>query len=84
VIQLLLWLFIIGTAVIVVRLVAWVFWTRSMPWSCPSCFFGGDTDLADQPREWYVELWGGLVQCRQCGARFKEHPNGMLVEDRDA
>lgn len=55
---------------------------KPMPFSCPRCAFGGDSDLAGQPRSWYV-AYREHVRCRSCHTWFKEHPNGMLVEDRD-
>jgi hypothetical protein len=80
----LLVLFIIGTVVIVVRILAWGLDAQVMPLSCPRCYEGGDTDLADAPRSWYVVVSNERVRCRHCHTRFKEHPNGSLVEDRDS
>jgi hypothetical protein len=54
-----------------------------MPFGCPACYYDGDHDLADQPRPWYRPIGEGRVYCRYCHKRFKEHPNGSLVEDRD-
>jgi hypothetical protein len=54
-----------------------------MPFGCPACYYDGDHDLADQPRPWYRRHHAGGVYCRSCHTRFKEHPNGALVEDRD-
>lgn len=77
-------LFIVGTVVLVVRIIAWSFDGRAMPWTCPSCHAGTDHDIADQPRHWYVRLSAERVRCRHCRTDFKEHPNGLLVEDRDS
>jgi hypothetical protein len=76
-------LFFLGAA-----LLAWLIFrdmtgTDVMPLSCASCHFGGDDDLGGSRRPWYVDEQGDHVHCRRCGARFREHPNGTLVEDRD-
>jgi hypothetical protein len=54
---------------------------EAMPWSCPACYRGSDEDLAGQWIPWYDSSKYG-VRCRWCGTRFKEHPDGTLVEDR--
>jgi hypothetical protein len=79
-----LYLFIIGTVVLVVLMFLSTLHERAMPWACPCCYTGNDTDIFDTPRRWYERLVGGRVQCRHCLAVFKEHPNGSLVEDRDS
>jgi hypothetical protein len=57
--------------------------TELMPWSCPSCYHGADNNIAGQFRHWYVAHSDGSVRCRWCNARFREHPNGSLVPDRN-
>lgn len=83
-IRFLLVLFIVGTLVLVVRIFLWGITSRAMPWSCPRCSWGTDTDFAGEPRRWYVVLSDEHVRCRYCYTLFKEHPNGLLVEDRDS
>lgn len=80
----LLVLFIIGTVVLVVRILVWSLDARVMPLSCPRCHSGMDTDIVDASRNWYVVLSDKRVRCRHCHTQFKEHPNGSLVEDRDS
>jgi hypothetical protein len=53
-----------------------------MPWSCPACARGDDSNIAGEFRHWYVQR-DGRTRCRWCGARFREHPNGSLVADPD-
>ena len=55
-----------------------------MPFACPKCHAGEDTDFLDRPRSWYVDQKSGRVSCRSCQRWFKEHPDGSLVEDPDA
>jgi hypothetical protein len=85
VIKLLVALFIFGTLVLLMRIISWSLeGVVIMPFMCPRCGSAGDTDIADQPEPWYVELSAERVQCRNCHTYFKEHPNGLLVEDRDS
>lgn len=82
--KLLVALFILGTLVILWRIISWVLESSVlMPLSCPSCHEGMDTDVFDEPRAWFITLSDERVMCRHCGTQFKEHPNGTLVEDRD-
>lgn len=53
-----------------------------MPWSCPACYHGADEDIVGEYRHWY-EAYRSYVRCRWCGTRFKEHPDGSLVQERD-
>ncbi len=76
-------LFVIALAIFGVMFVAEFVTTDSMPFACPACFYGGDRDLADQPRAWFRTLSADRVRCRECGKTFREHPNGSLVEERD-
>jgi hypothetical protein len=76
-------LFIIGTIVMTVRVLLGVLGDKPMPFSCPACYFGGDEDLAGQSWTWYV-VRRDRVRCRRCHTWFKEHPNGMLVEDHSS
>lgn len=55
---------------------------RVLPWTCPSCFAGWDDDLLGRYRPWWEARRGDRVRCRTCGSRFRESPNGTLVEDR--
>ena len=77
-------LFIVGTAVIL-----WKMFFESlgdhMPGSCPRC------GQPDEPltasgiggyKRWYHRAPGDRFQCRSCMTRFKNHPNGTMVEDR--
>jgi hypothetical protein len=77
-------LFVIGTVVLVVLMFLSTLHERVMPWACPRCHVGNDTDLLERARRWYDRLTDGRVQCRHCYTVFKEHPNGSLVEDRDS
>ncbi len=74
---------------LVVALVLLMVWgstvgNDAMPFSGPGGFHGGDRDLVDESRTWYARVGPGRVLCRSCGRLFKEHPDGSLVEDRDA
>jgi len=73
-------LFIVGSIVLSYLVIRELIGTEVMPLSCAHCHFGGDEDIAGQPRRWYTDH-GDHVNCRHCGTRFKEHPNGTLVED---
>ena len=76
-------LFLIGTAVLVGQIFLTMLGSDVMPFSCPRCHNSGDEDLAGEHVAWYQRYRGGRARCRACGTWFKEHPNGMLVEDRD-
>jgi hypothetical protein len=54
-----------------------------MPWACPACYAGSDENIAGVRRPWYVPERSGRVRCRACYARFRERPDGTLVEVRD-
>jgi hypothetical protein len=78
-----LWfLFMVGAIVTGVLIFFGMLGSEPMPFSCPRCAYGGDEDLAGRSRSWYV-VSRERVRCRSCYTWFKEHPNGMLVEDRD-
>jgi hypothetical protein len=78
-------LFILGTA--------WIVWRMffeslgdQLPGACPRC---GKTDdaitasgVAGGYIRWYRQTPGQRLQCRVCLTKFKNHPNGTLVEDR--
>jgi hypothetical protein len=49
-----------------------------MPGSCPGCH-----QSVQPPARWYGVLPDHRISCRYCGRRYKEHPNGTIVEDRD-
>lgn len=72
--------FIVGA----IAVFAWIFFgmldERVMPFSCPRCHAGSDETIAGTSVPWYREHRGG-VECRSCYTRFREHPNGSLVED---
>lgn len=53
-----------------------------MPFGCPVCYSDGDRDLAGELDPWWRRRHD-RVYCRMCKTRFKEHPNGSLVIDRD-
>jgi hypothetical protein len=78
---LLMILFIVGSVVMAAVIFFGMLDTDVMPLSCPSCYDGGDEDLAGTHRPWYRRNPGG-VHCRTCHTAFREHPNGSLVEDR--
>jgi hypothetical protein len=79
-------LFIVGTAVLL-----WKMFFESLgdqlPGACPRC---GKTDEPLQGagtiiggyRRWYHQTPGQRIRCRVCMTKFKNHPNGTLVEDR--
>ena len=79
--------------VIAVALFVAVAWSMTpadvMPSSCPSCMNGARRDLFEEDTlvpllrdAWYRRNSDGSVRCWACGKRFREHPNGTLVEDR--
>jgi hypothetical protein len=53
-----------------------------MPLGCPRCHAGSEQPVGGVSIPWY-QAWRGQVRCRHCLTRFREHPNGTLVEDRD-
>lgn len=74
-------LFFVGAFVMAAIIYFGMLDTHAMPFSCPSCYYDGDEDLAGEHRPWY-RAREGRVLCRSCHAAFREHPNGSLVEDR--
>ncbi len=52
---------------------------QHMPSACPKCA-NGDSNGS----RWFRPVRKGVVRCRACDVVFKEHPNGSLVEDKDA
>jgi hypothetical protein len=85
-------LFIIGS---VVLLILMLFGPSSpvslsslgMPSKCPRC---GNVDenissesVVSSYNLWYRSAPDGTYRCRYCHTRFRDHPNGTLIEDRD-
>ncbi len=52
---------------------------RAMPFACPACQYDGQIGPPTIP--WYSAR-GSSVQCRSCGARFREHADGSLAKDQ--
>lgn len=80
-------LFILGTLVLLL-LMARDSLGDQLPSRCPRCG-APDEDVSVRKSgiavysRWYRERGDKGLQCRHCGTRFKDHPNGTLVEDRD-
>jgi hypothetical protein len=75
-------LFIVVICIVLFVLAIDLMGAEAMPFLCPRCGLGGGADIAVQPQAWYRSRPRGRVRCRNCGTGFKEHPNGLLVEDR--
>jgi hypothetical protein len=77
-------LFMIAAVLLMLAIMIQMADTHAMPWTCAYCYYSGDDDDNDigRHRPWYRETARGY-RCVRCGARFKEHPDGALVEDRD-
>jgi transcription elongation factor Elf1 len=74
----LVWLFLITAAIVVAMVLFGSMDELTMPFACPSCHH----DSGQVP--WYRAVdREGRVRCANCGAIFKEHPNGSLVRDPD-
>jgi hypothetical protein len=74
----LVWLFIIASAIVVAMVLFDSMDETVMPFACPACHH----DAGRLP--WYRTVdREGRVRCANCGAMFKEHPDGSLVRDRD-
>lgn len=72
-------LFLAGAVIMLFLVFVGMVDAEVMPFCCPACFADGDERI-----RWYrVVDRAGRVRCRSCGARFKEHPDGSLVADRD-
>lgn len=75
------WLFIIVAIVMTVMILASAE-EEPLPWACPVCYVGWERDILGQYQPWYVREDGDRVRCRRCARRFRETPNGTLVEER--
>jgi len=75
-------LFVIAAVILILTIMIQMATTDAMPWTCAKCFYPGDDDQLGRHRPWYSQTERGY-RCVHCGARFKEHPDGTLVEDRD-
>ncbi|HEU0034620.1 MAG TPA: hypothetical protein VFQ53_28545 [Kofleriaceae bacterium] len=76
-------LFLVLVLIVVARIFFSMLPERVMPLACPSCHHDGGEDLVGNPRAWWRGRRDDLVYCRSCGRRYKEHPDGSLVEVRD-
>lgn len=76
-------LFVIAAVVMAWVVVYGMMDAHVMPMACPHCHHGSDENVAGEHRPWYVRSDAEHARCRWCGTRFREHPNGSLVEDRD-
>ncbi|MGE5186418.1 MAG: hypothetical protein ACM31C_30390 [Acidobacteriota bacterium] len=75
-------LFILIVAIVFLIVMGGMAGSDLMPLACPACYWGGDRSLAGEPRSWFSRASAERVSCRNCGKRFREHPDGSLVEDR--
>lgn len=75
-------LFIVGSAIMALRIYFGMLDVDLMPFSCPKCYHGSDESLLGGSHPWYDRGKNGFVYCRWCHTIFREHPNGSLVEDR--
>ncbi len=81
----LVWLFIIASAIVVAMVLFGMMDEWVMPFACPACHFDGGETLAGHSDPWWRTVdREGRVRCKKCGVSFKEHPNGALVRDPDA
>jgi len=74
--------FIIAAILVFLWIVLSMIDDKFMPWTCPACYSASGRDEIGEYRTWYVSGRHGRIQCKACGARFKESPNGVLVDDR--
>jgi hypothetical protein len=75
--------FLVGSAIMVLRIYFGMLDIDLLPFSCPKCYHGHESSIGfGGSTPWYERGRNGFVYCRWCHAIFREHPNGSLVEDR--
>ncbi len=78
------WLFIIASVVVGAIIYFGMLDEHAMPLACPVCAYGGGENFAGRSDCWYRTTdRHGRVRCQNCGTRFREHADGMLVRDPD-
>jgi len=84
------WLVCVVLIVIAVALWVWFLATPqvgdqlAMPVACPACRNQTERTMFGNWRDWYYLEGDRRYECRQCHTRFREHPDGSFVRDRDA